>query len=54
MSYLGGCFFGVIMLAFASMGTGNMYITAARDDLKKYKYDNTKEFFASIKQVYFI
>jgi hypothetical protein len=50
-AYAGGCFFGLIMLAFTFMGTGNMYLTAGTIDEKKYKYDNFKEYMSMVKQV---
>lgn len=45
-SYIGGCFFGVIMLAFSLMMTSNqpfMPMTTGIEETK-YKYNNMKEF----------
>lgn len=52
-SYLGGCFFGLLMLGLSFMGTGNMYMTSNLMDeaAKKYKYENSKEFFNMVGQV---
>jgi len=45
-SYIGGCFFGVIMLAFSLMMASNqpfMPMTSGLEETK-YKYNNMKEF----------
>lgn len=47
-SYAGGCFFGVIMLAFSFMGTGGMYVGV---EDKNVKYKNFKEVIQSAKKV---
>jgi formate/nitrite transporter FocA (FNT family) len=51
-SYIGGCFFGVIMLAFSFMMTANQaYIPVSNIEETKYKYSNMKEFKKSVVDV---
>lgn len=54
MGYLGGCFFGVIMLAFSMLGATRFDQSMASIKYEESLYKNMSEFKVAMKQVCFI